>query len=177
MKDQFLIIAKYNQTANVAALDILDKLSNDEREKDRGSYYGSLSGLARHIVGGTLFFQSIFKGALGANQEAVKAIASAEGYTVPEGALDAVKWSALRAASVKADAAFVQLVSVLSEADLSTTVPVNFYKGNPAAVPLWFLFQNLTVHNTHHRGQLSQILDSLKISNDYSGIPGSSLVS
>jgi uncharacterized damage-inducible protein DinB len=28
----------------------------------------------------------------------------------------------------------------------------------------------LTAHNTHHRGQVSQILDELKIDNDYSAI-------
>jgi uncharacterized damage-inducible protein DinB len=32
------------------------------------------------------------------------------------------------------------------------------------------MLYNLTAHGTHHRGQISQILDELKIDNDYSGI-------
>jgi uncharacterized damage-inducible protein DinB len=32
------------------------------------------------------------------------------------------------------------------------------------------MLQQIVVHGTHHRGQISQILDSLKIDNDYSGI-------
>ncbi|MDR1444677.1 MAG: damage-inducible protein DinB, partial [Treponema sp.] len=39
--------AKYNQEANKNILELLNKLSNDEREKERGSYYHSLSGLVR----------------------------------------------------------------------------------------------------------------------------------
>jgi uncharacterized damage-inducible protein DinB len=45
-----------------------------------------------------------------------------------------------------------------------------FYKGKPATVPMHFMLQNITAHGLHHRGQISQILDSLKIDNDYSGI-------
>jgi uncharacterized damage-inducible protein DinB len=32
------------------------------------------------------------------------------------------------------------------------------------------MLHNLGAHGTHHRGQISQILDELKIDNDYSGI-------
>jgi uncharacterized damage-inducible protein DinB len=64
----------------------------------------------------------------------------------------------------------VNFVSALSDKDLDELVTLNWYKGKPPAVPLAFMLQQLTVHNTHHRGQVSQILDSLKIDNDYSGI-------
>jgi uncharacterized damage-inducible protein DinB len=32
------------------------------------------------------------------------------------------------------------------------------------------MLEQHVAHNTHHRGQISQILDSLKIENDFSGI-------
>jgi uncharacterized damage-inducible protein DinB len=32
------------------------------------------------------------------------------------------------------------------------------------------MLHNLSAHGTHHRGQISQILDELKIDNDYSGL-------
>jgi uncharacterized damage-inducible protein DinB len=37
-------------------------------------------------------------------------------------------------------------------------------------VPAFFLLNNLVAHGTHHRGQVSQILDELKIENDYSDV-------
>jgi uncharacterized damage-inducible protein DinB len=170
MKDVFLIFAKYNQEANKAFFSILDKLSNDEREKDRGSYYGSLSGLARHVLGGTAYFLSLFKPPLQKNAEAFKILSELEGISVPKDGLTEAQWKGLAPLFEKADAAFVKLISSLSAADFSLPLPINWYGGNPAEVPLSFMLQSLVVHNTHHRGQVSQVLDSMKLDNDYSGI-------
>jgi uncharacterized damage-inducible protein DinB len=170
MKDEFLIFAKYNQEANKAILSILDKLSNEEREKERGSYYGSLSSLARHVAGGTGFFLSLFKAPLQANADAQKAIAAVEGLFPPKDKLNEEQWKDLCKLFEIVDKALVDFVSSLSEADFKTPIPLSWYEGNPAEVPLSFMLQNLVVHGTHHRGQISQILDSLKIDNDYSGI-------
>jgi len=38
-----LTYAKYNQAGNKAIYGILNSMSNEQREMDRGSYYGSLS--------------------------------------------------------------------------------------------------------------------------------------
>jgi len=62
------------------------------------------------------------------------------------------------------------MTEALSEADLKLPVKLDWYGGNPDSVPLSFLLSQLLVHNTHHRGQISQVLDELKIDNDFSGI-------
>ena len=64
----------------------------------------------------------------------------------------------------------VEFVKALKDEDYNAPVKIDWYKGKPPSMPLSFMLQSLTVHNTHHRGQISQILDSLKIDNDYSGI-------
>jgi uncharacterized damage-inducible protein DinB len=160
--------AKYNREGNKTLYAILDKLSNADREKDRGSYYGSLSGLYRHILGGACFFLgTIFKPVLAGNAAASKILASLDGLSLPEGALDEGRWKALSAAFETADTAIVETAAALTEEDLKLPVKVEWY---PASVPLFFMFHQLMVHGIHHRGQLSQILDELKIDNDYSGI-------
>jgi len=68
------------------------------------------------------------------------------------------------------DAAYVAMTESLSEADLRLPVKLDWYGGDPGSVPLSFLLSQLLVHNTHHRGQISQVLDELKIDNDFSGI-------
>ncbi|GHU75541.1 diguanylate cyclase [Spirochaetia bacterium] len=171
MKNSFLVFAKYNEAADEAAFSILNGLSNEEREKDRGSYFGSLSGLARHVAQGTRFFLGIFKGVLGNNAAALKALSVLDSeLSLPEGPLNDAQWKSLAAAVKAADAAFVKLVEALNPADFQTPVPTEWYGGNPPAVPLSFMLQSLVTHNAHHRGQISQILDSLKIDNDFSGI-------
>jgi uncharacterized damage-inducible protein DinB len=145
-------------------------MSNEEREKDRGSYYGSLSGLLRHVLGRTKFFLGMYKGALGEGA-ARKAVSVVDGVSFHvEGALSESQWKELGAALEAVDAAYVSMAEALTEADMSRAVKIDWYGGNPASVPLSFMLSQLVVHNTHHRGQISQILDSLKIDNDYSGI-------
>jgi uncharacterized damage-inducible protein DinB len=170
MKETFLMFAKYNQAGNKTIYSILDKLSNDDREKDRGSYYKSLSGLLRHILGGTIFLSGMYKTALGGNAAALKALVPLEGIAVPENTLGEAQWKELGAMLDAADAALVNLAAALNEGDLNQPIKLDWYGGNPDSVPLSFMLHQLTVHNIHHRGQISQILDSLNIDNDYSGI-------
>ena len=170
MKKLFVTFAKYNEEANRTILSIADKLSNDEREKERGSYYGSLSGLVRHVLGGTLFLGGMAKAAVPGNAAAQKAFAPAEGIAIPEGTLSETQWKSLAGLFATVDTAFARFVSALSDGDLQAPVKLEWYGGNPASVPLYFMLQQLTVHGTHHRGQISQIFDELKIDNNYSGI-------
>jgi uncharacterized damage-inducible protein DinB len=169
MKELFISFAKYNKEANKAVYAILNGLSNDEREKERGSYYKSLSGLFAHTLGGTVFLLGTLKEAL-AESPAAGALAALEGITVPRESLSAAQWQELEGAFEKADNAYIDLVSSLRDEDLKAQVKLPWYGGNPASVPVAFMLQQLIAHGTHHRGQISQILDSLKIDNDYSGL-------
>jgi uncharacterized damage-inducible protein DinB len=170
MKDGLLLLAKYNREANKTIYSILDKMSNEDREKERGSYYGSLSGLLRHIIGGTGFFMEMFKQTLPDNGAVQKLLAAPGGANLPKDKLSEAQWKDLGAALEKFDNLLVEFTGVLGEGDLEAPVKINWYGGNPASVPLCFMLHNLSAHGTHHRGQISQILDELKIDNDYSGI-------
>jgi uncharacterized damage-inducible protein DinB len=163
--------AKYSQEGNKAVYDILSKLGNDEREKDRGSYFGSLSGIFRHIIGATYFFLGMFKAPLSGNAAALKALSALDGFSkTPEGILSEAQWKELGEKIDALDSVYTAVAAAISDADLKNQLKIDWYEGNPAEVPLSFMLSQLVVHNTHHRGQISQILDSLKIDNDYSGI-------
>lgn len=164
------MFAKYNQAGNRVIYHILSKISSEDREKNRGSFYGSLSGLFLHIMGGTQFFLGMYREALKNNDAALKAFAPLDNLSVPEGALDDAQWKNLEQALDTIDAAYVNMAEAIGDADLKKLVKIDWYGGNPPELPLQFLMHQLVVHNTHHRGQISQILDSLKIDNDYSGI-------
>ncbi len=166
-----VMYAKYNQAANKTIYDLLSKLSNDDREKDRGSFYGSLSGLFRHVIGGTRFFLGLYKTSLTNNAEAMKAISAADNLpALPEEPLNEAQWKELEFIADTMDAAYLNMTEALLESDMNLPVGIDWYGGNPASVPLSFMLSQLLLHNTHHRGQISQILDFLKIDNDYSGI-------
>ena len=170
MKEVFLSFAKYNESANKKVAAILGKLSNDDREKDRKSYYKSLSGLFRHNIGGTAFFLGMFGKAVPDNAEAQKALAPLAKLEHFKGKLTEEQWKKVLSFSKVADKALVDFIGALKDKDFDAPVKVEWYKGKPPAVPLRFMLQQHVAHNTHHRGQISQILDSLKIDNDFSGI-------
>ncbi|GHV96278.1 diguanylate cyclase [Spirochaetia bacterium] len=161
------MIARYNQAANAVVLELLNKLSNDEREKDRGSYYKSLSGLARHLGGATFFFSGMYKAAV-TNAAAIKALAPLETVQFPEGNLTEAQWAQVAAGIASVDKALVDFCAALTDDDFNA--PVKWFTDNPPTVPLSFMLNGLMAHNTHHRGQISQILDELKIEHDFSGI-------
>jgi uncharacterized damage-inducible protein DinB len=170
MKEIFTMFAKHNKEADKAFLAVLNRLSNEEREKARGSYYKSLSGLAAHIMGGTLFFLGMFREAAGKNAAALKALCPLEKITAPGGKLTPAQWKKFAADLGTVDDAYVKFVSALSEAEFKIQMKTDWYNGKPASVPLYFMLGQLVSHGTHHRGQISQILDKLKIDNDWSGI-------
>jgi uncharacterized damage-inducible protein DinB len=170
MKEVFLAFAKHNEEANKAIAGILGKFSNEDREKNRKSYYGSLSGLYSHNVGATCYFLSLFKDAVSGNAEAAKALAPLAKIEELKGKLSEDQWKKLVSFGKIADKALVDFVATLKDSDFEAQVKIEWYKGKPPSVPLRFMLQQLISHNTHHRGQISQILDSLKIDNDYSGI-------
>jgi uncharacterized damage-inducible protein DinB len=170
MKELFVTFAQYNEEANKAITAILGKMSNEDREKNRKSYYKSLSGLYCHLLGGTVYFLSMLQDAVAQNAEAQKAVKPLAKLEMFQGKLTEDQWGKAAAGMKAADKALLAFVNALNEEDLKAPVKLSWYNGKPPEVPLYFMLQQFIAHGTHHRGQISQILDSLKIDNDYSGI-------
>jgi uncharacterized damage-inducible protein DinB len=168
MKEILLMYARYTRRANASVFALLDALSLEARNENRKSYYKSLSGLASHVGGCALYFHGLFRASFPA---AAKALKSAEGLKVSEKSeLSSTEWSELEKACAIADQATIDLVQALNEEELAHPVNLDWYDGKPDAVPLCFLAHQLFVHGTHHRGQISQILDEMGIEHDFSGI-------
>lgn len=167
MQKLLRMYARYNQQADQQVVQLLDKLSLEELNQDRKSYYKSLAALVTHITGANLYFQGMFRQALPANS-ALQGTASLQ---MPEGdSLDAAGWSAVKDSTVQADQALVDLIEHIEDKDLHAQVAVEWYGGKPATVPVHYLFNIAIIHGVHHRGQISQILDELGMDNDFSGI-------
>ena len=171
MENVFISFARANEESDKAFIAILNEMSNEDREKNRKSYYGSLSSLTRHVMGGTFYFLSLFTETVANNPAALKALEPFGKIEFPKAKkLSEEDWKKVVADLKIVDKAYIEFVSALKDKDFSLPVKIDWYKGKPPTVPLYFMLQQLVAHNIHHRGQISQILDSLKIDNDYSGI-------
>lgn len=168
MKEVLLMYARYTKRANASVFALLDGLSEEAMNEDRKSYYGSLASLAAHIVGATLYFQSMFRASCPAASDALKATEGLK--TPPDSHVTPDEWRRLKSIATAADQATIDLVEALGEEDLSCPVKLDWYEGKPDTVPLCFLAHQLFTHGTHHRGQMSQVLDELGVKHDFSGI-------
>jgi uncharacterized damage-inducible protein DinB len=173
MNKIYTIFARQNQAANKSVLEILNKLSNSEREKDRGSYFKSLSGLVRHAGGAALHILGALRGTLGGDSAASKALAPIENIQFPEGQLNEAQWKRLASDIETMDGAYVAFAKALTPAELDAKI--KWFADNPPTAPLHFMLNCLAVHGIHHRGQISQALDEQKIDNDYGMIDPSFL--
>jgi uncharacterized damage-inducible protein DinB len=167
MKETLVMYARYSERADRSVIGLLEGLSPEERNADRGAYYGSLVGLVKHLLGGTLYFHSLFRASRPGGFAPSEAIAS---VSVKDGPADEEGWKALKADIAAADRASADLAGSLDVAGLAWPVKLDWYGGKPADVPLRFLFNQMIVHGIHHRGQISQILDEMKVEHDFSGI-------
>ncbi|MDR0665688.1 MAG: hypothetical protein LBF86_09275 [Helicobacteraceae bacterium] len=169
-KTILLGLAKQNQEANATVVKILDgEFSLSARQADRGSYYGSLEGLAKHLAGGTLHFLKIAEGSLTGDKTAEAILLALNNVpAIDEKPLDVNGWENLKKALSIADETWVKLALALSDAQYDAPVKLQWYGG--VTIALGAFLTMLSAHNIHHRGQLSQIFDSLAITNDYSGI-------
>lgn len=166
MKDLLLMYAKYTQSANASVIELLDCLTEDDRNKDRKSFFKSLSGLACHALGSFGYFHGLFRGTVSA-----PALKASEGLEAPESdRLSQAEWSELKKAAAIADQATVDFIRGLDEKDFTRQVKVEWFGGDPESVPLHYLLSVFIMHGVHHRGQISQILDEMGIEHDYSGI-------
>jgi len=64
----------------------------------------------------------------------------------------------------------VPFINELAENQLHSTIKYKNYKGENIEKELWKTLLHWFNHQTHHRGQVSVLLDLLGIDHDYSGL-------
>lgn len=145
---------------------ILATMSLADVNADRGGYYKSAGATMSHHLGGITYFAGLLKDALPSQASRIDAILANKEI---EGELDAKSLSALAQALESADANMLAFVESLSPEDLEKPVKFNWYPDTPTMPVAFFLHQTI-LHGVHHRGQVSQMLDELKVDNDFSGM-------
>jgi len=166
MKEQLLLLGKYNQYADNQVIRILEKLDESERSKDRKSFAVSLHGLLDHIFESTLFFHKQLRNTfLELDYLNHKFI----GFDTVYKKINLPDFNELKTAVDLIDKEFVDFLGYISEEELNKAVQVNSFIG-VEKLSVWFVILQCINHATHHRGEISQILDEMGIENDYSGI-------
>lgn len=167
MKEIIVAMAEYNAGADRKLAEILSAVDPAILLEDQGSYYRSILGTLEHVAGGTLNTLRRFSGyfaypSLKGNplMDGDLAALKAEIHDKPEAVLDFL---------ARVDAAFLAFAREVQDDQLPRRFTYKNYKGEEMERPFWAMIVHILNHATHHRGEISALLDRRGVANDFSG--------
>ncbi|HYO93361.1 MAG TPA: DinB family protein [Polyangiaceae bacterium] len=143
--------ARYNRWMNGKVYAAAARLTDEDRKRDRGAFFGSIHSLLNHI----LVADRIWLGRL-AGRVPEPGFIGVDGIKALDQEI-ASNFDQLRRERDITDAAIDAWAATLTaESAAATFRMVN--KGQARDLPLWWAITQLFNHQTHHRGQLTNLL-------------------
>lgn len=161
--NHFQNLAKYNQRMNQQVYSACHQLSPQELTTDMGAFFGSIFGTLNHIMVGDLIWLNRFNTIHDDGFSELKVLSS---FTRPKKLNEAIysEFDALHQARQKLDKAIITWTQhELSELLLRKALTYQNTKGEPFQRNLGELISHFFNHQTHHRGQVSTLLNQRKI--------------
>jgi uncharacterized damage-inducible protein DinB len=145
----FTRMAHYNAWANRRLYDACGKLSDDAYRGQRPSFFGSIHRTLNHV----LVADRIWLGRI-------------TGQSLPPMALDTELYAdlpSLRAAREAEDRRIIELVEGYGEDGLTECIRYTNTRGEPFEDDLASILQHFFNHQTHHRGQVHDMLSATSV--------------
>jgi uncharacterized damage-inducible protein DinB len=167
MKELLMETAAYNRSANTKMLEIIAPLPDAVLTKDHATYYKSIQGTLEHIVQSEILwlkrYPVFFSYPVLADNEIIKTDTGAIKEKIGGRRRECIELMR------RVDELFVRFAGGLDENDLSKKVKYTNIKGEEMERTYWKTIFHVLNHGTHHRGEISAMLDMQGISNDFSG--------
>jgi uncharacterized damage-inducible protein DinB len=145
----FVTLAQYNAWANRRLYDAVAKLDDSEYRRPRPSFFGSIHATLNHILVADRIWSARVAGlappALKLNQILFEEL------------------SALRTAREAEDEALMAILSGLAESALDGDLTYANTRGEPQRDSLQFVLGHMFNHQTHHRGQVHDMLSQTDV--------------
>jgi uncharacterized damage-inducible protein DinB len=165
MKEVLAAMAAYNAKAFDAVLDILAAIPSPLRSKDTGAYFKSIDGITEHMAWAQALWLQRFA--------AFGSYACLEQSPLVAKPLDELK-AELKGDSGRLSALLrdtsgllARFIGELPEAEFDRRVRYRTTDGNELERTFWHAIMQVLNHGTHHRGELSAILDMNGVKNDF----------
>ncbi len=169
MKTVFQALAKYNGSVNQSVLELIEPLKRDQVMMKTKAFYPSIFETMLHILVADLNWLRRYREMFKEN----KAFGNANLLSLEEKSLRAEFESDYRKLFQyrrEVDGVIIQFVNELGENQMNSTIRYKSYKGEVMEKELWKTLLHWLNHQTHHRGQVSVLLDLLGVDHDYSGL-------
>ena len=157
LKANFELMGRYNQWMNQQIYRAAMTLSEDKIKEDQGAFFRSILGTLNHIlVGDTVWLQRFAQ-----HPKRYNALAGMESQPKPA-SLDHILYAQidnLWAVRQEFDSIIVDWTQEIMEDDLSVDLTYTTMQGKQYADNFGQLVQHFFNHQTHHRGQVSTLLN------------------
>ena len=159
--EDFQLLAEYNQWMNGKLYAAAAKLSDAERKADRQAFFHSIHGTLNHLLVADIIWLQRFA----RHPRQWHALAPLQDTTTPAALDDIVceQFTDLQAERERLDALIVAFAAELDAAGLKQAFSYQNMKGQQFTSPLHQPLLHFFNHQTHHRGQLSTLLNQAGI--------------
>ncbi len=159
--DNYRFLARYNRWINRRLYDACETLPDEERQRDRGAFFGSIHRTLSHLIVADQVWLRRFVQCGAENGISFPSL-GADVLDMPEGcALDRVlfeDWPDLRAKRAQLDAAIETWAADLPDGFAQLSMRYSNTKGVQREHPAWQAITHFFNHQTHHRGQATTLL-------------------
>jgi uncharacterized damage-inducible protein DinB len=153
----FQMMARYNRLANERLYECCARLSDAERKKNRQAFFKSIHGTLNHIMVGDRNWMTRFEGGVASSSK-----------------LDAILYESfdeLRASRAREDERIERFAAALNEKFLDGEIAWVNNEGKKYSGPIRVLLAHLFNHQTHHRGQVHDMLSQAGIATPVLDLP------
>jgi uncharacterized damage-inducible protein DinB len=160
--ENYRFLARYNRWFNERLYTACEQLTDEERKRDRGAFFGSIHTTLNHLIWGDqtwlrrfaqqgVAFRSLGGGVLDLREGAMH-----ETVLYPE-------WGALRAKREQLDAAIEAWTQEMPDDFSLRIMRYGNSKGVQREHPAWQALTHFFNHQAHHRGQVTTLLSQAGI--------------
>lgn len=145
----FQMLARYNTLANYRIYEVCTQLTDEDRKRTRPAFFKSIHGTLNHIMVGDRIWLTRF-----------------EGGEIKSTGLDAILYEdfdELREVRISEDQRIEAFASGLTQEFLAGTITYRNNAGNIHTDPVNLLIAHFFNHQTHHRGQIHDMLTQTEI--------------
>jgi uncharacterized damage-inducible protein DinB len=166
----FEYLARYNRAANEAMVAHLAALEPGAIGSPRGSFFGSIQGILDHLITCDINWLRRFRELYPDSEPLCRPRLSPPGcawtnFSFPD-------FDEFRRERAAVDAIIVDWIAGAEVSRFGDALSYADSHGNPMRYLLCEAVDHFFNHQTHHRGQVSQILDELGVKHDYSNLIG-----
>ncbi len=169
MKTVFQALAQYNGSVNQSIIELIEPLSQEKIMTKTNAFYPTIFETLLHLLFSDLFwlkrFRDVFKDS---NALTVSKIVPLDGNNLRK--KFETDYTKLFQHRKQVDEVILQFIEEIDETVLNSVITYKNFKGDDVEKELWKILLQWFNHQTHHRGQISVLLDMIEVNNDYSSM-------